>query len=66
MLIVSGELDHQVPDATSKAIFKRQQKNKEHPTEHTLIPDRGHSLTIDDGWQEVAQISVDCISRFVR
>jgi len=65
MLVISGELDHQAPDATSKAIFKRQKKNS-NPTEYALIPNRGHSLTIDDGWQEVAEVSLDFISRFVK
>ena len=27
---------------------------------------RGHSLTIDSGWQEVAQVCLDFIARFVR
>jgi non-heme chloroperoxidase len=66
MLIVSGELDHQVPDAVSQAIYKRQKKNKENVTEYALIPNRGHSLTIDDGWQEVAQTSLDFITQFVK
>jgi non-heme chloroperoxidase len=65
MLVISGELDHQAPDAISKAIYKRQSKNP-HPTEYALIPNRGHSLTIDDGWQEVAEVSLDFISRFVK
>ena len=30
------------------------------------MPDRGHSLTIDHGWQEVAQTSLDFIGRFVK
>jgi hypothetical protein len=29
------------------------------------MPHRGHPLTIDNGWQEVAQVSVDFIKRFV-
>jgi pimeloyl-ACP methyl ester carboxylesterase len=66
MLVISGELDHQAPDATSKAIYKRQLKNKHSDTEYALIPNRGHSLTIDDGWQEVAQVSLDFISRHVK
>ena len=37
-----------------KASFKKQAKNKDHVTEFEVIPDRGHSLTIDDGWKELA------------
>jgi non-heme chloroperoxidase len=66
LLVISGEKDHQAPDAIAKAIYKRQKKNKHAVTEYELIPNRGHSLTIDDGWQEVAQVSLDFISRFVK
>jgi len=66
MLIVSGELDHQAPPAISEANFKQQQKNTVSVTELVEIPGRGHSLTIDSGWQEVAQVCLDFIGRFVR
>ena len=66
LLVVSGELDHQAPDATSRAIYERQRKNEHAETEYTLIAGRGHSLTIDDGWEEVAQVSHEFISRFVK
>ena len=33
-------------------------------TEFAEIPGRGHSLTIDAGWTEVAQTSLDFIKRF--
>jgi non-heme chloroperoxidase len=29
------------------------------------MPNRGHSLTIDHGWQEVAQTALDFVKRFV-
>ena len=35
-------------------------------TEFQEIEGRGHSLTIDAGWREVAQVSLDFISRFVK
>jgi pimeloyl-ACP methyl ester carboxylesterase len=66
MLIISGARDHQAPDATSKAIYERQLKNEHAVTEYALIPDRGHSLTIDDGWQEVAEVAHDFIARFAK
>lgn len=66
MLIVSGEKDHQAPHAIANATFKKQGKNKENVTEFTEIPGRGHSLTIDSGWQQVAQTSLDFITRFVK
>ena len=44
----------------------RQQKNKVSTTEFHEMRGRGHSLTIDSGWQEVAQVCLDFIARFVR
>jgi non-heme chloroperoxidase len=66
MLIVSGELDHQVPWAIANATYKQQQKNEHAVTEIVEIAGRGHSLTIDSGWEEVAKTSLDFIQRFVR
>ena len=66
MLIISGELDHQVPWAIANATYKQQAKNEHAVTEIVEIPDRGHSLTIDSGWEEVARTTLDFIQRFVR
>jgi hypothetical protein len=33
-------------------------------TEIVKIPNRGHSLTIDSGWREVAQPALDFVRRF--
>jgi hypothetical protein len=32
-------------------------------TDLTEFPDRGHSLTIDSGWREVAQASLDWLGQ---
>jgi len=32
-------------------------------TEFRQFPDRGHSLTVDSGWSEVAQAAVDFLTR---
>ena len=64
LLIVSGEKDHTVPWAIANASFKRQKRN-EGVTEIVEIPDRGHSLTIDSGWREVADTALDFVKRFV-
>ncbi len=66
MLVVSGELDHQAPHAIAWATYEAQKKNGHVETEFTEIPNRGHSLTIDAGWQEVAQVCLDFVSRFVK
>ena len=58
-----GEKDHQVPWAIAHATYKEQSQNPG-VTEIAEIPGRGHSLTIDSGWQEVAQTCLDFIRRF--
>ena len=63
LLIISGGEDHTVPHAISHAAYQRQAHNPG-VTEFTEIPGRGHSLTIDDGWHEVAQTALDFIQRF--
>ncbi len=62
LLIVAGEKDHTVPLAITEAMFKVQSKNPG-ITEIVRVPDRGHSLVIDHGWKEVAEIAVEFIRR---
>jgi non-heme chloroperoxidase len=64
LLIIEGEKDHTVPWATPHAAYKRQKHNQS-VTEISRIPNRGHSLTIDSGWREVAQTALDFVKRFV-
>jgi pimeloyl-ACP methyl ester carboxylesterase len=63
LLIIDGEKDHTVPWAIANAAYKRQRRNPG-VTEIVKIPNRGHSLTIDHGWREVAQTALDFIKRF--
>jgi pimeloyl-ACP methyl ester carboxylesterase len=63
LLIIDGEKDHTVPWAIANASYKRQSKN-EAVTEIKQMPNRGHSLTIDSGWREVAQTALDFVKRF--
>jgi pimeloyl-ACP methyl ester carboxylesterase len=64
MLIISGELDHTVPWSISNASFKREKRN-DGVTEIAKMPNRGHALTIDSGWREVADTALSFIKRFV-
>jgi non-heme chloroperoxidase len=64
LLIISGEKDHTVPWAIANAAYKKQARN-ESVTEITEIPNRGHALTIDSGWREVADTALRFIKRFV-
>jgi pimeloyl-ACP methyl ester carboxylesterase len=64
LLIISGEKDHTVPWAIANASYKQQQDN-EGVTEITEMPNRGHALTIDKGWREVADKALAFVKRFV-
>jgi non-heme chloroperoxidase len=64
LLILDGEKDHTVPWAIANAAYKLQKRNSS-VTEIKKMPNRGHSLTIDHGWQEVAQTALDFVKRFV-
>ena len=63
LLIISGEKDHTVPWAIANASFKRQRRNPG-VTEIVEIKGRGHALTIDSGWQEVADTALAFVKRF--
>jgi non-heme chloroperoxidase len=65
LLIVSGERDQTVPRAISNAAFKKQRRNPG-ITEFIEIPQRGHALTIDSGWREVADTALTFIQRFTK
>ena len=64
LLIVSGEKDNTVPWAVANASFKRQKRNKA-VTEIVEMPGRGHALTIDSGWREVADTALAFVKRFI-
>jgi pimeloyl-ACP methyl ester carboxylesterase len=63
LLIISGEKDHVVPWAIANASFKQQEHNQG-VTEIVEIPGRGHALTIDSGWREVADRALTFVRRF--
>ncbi|MDB5946000.1 MAG: alpha/beta hydrolase [Ramlibacter sp.] len=63
LLIISGEKDNTVPWAIANASFKRQQRN-EGVTEIVEMANRGHALTVDSGWREVADTSLAFLQRF--
>jgi non-heme chloroperoxidase len=63
LLIISGEKDHTVPWAIANAAYKRQQHNP-NVTEIVELPGRGHALTIDSGWREVADTALAFVERF--
>lgn len=64
LLIIDGEKDNTVPWAIANASYKRQKRNPG-VTEIKKMAGRGHALTIDGGWKEVAETSLAFINRFV-
>jgi non-heme chloroperoxidase len=62
LLVTAGGKDHTVPKAISTATRKLYHKSPA-ITDFVEFPDRGHSLTIDSGWQEIAQYSLDWLSQ---
>jgi non-heme chloroperoxidase len=65
LLLISGEKDHTVPWAVTNASYKRQQRNQ-NVTEIIEIPGRGHALTIDSGWRDVADTALAFVRRFTQ
>jgi non-heme chloroperoxidase len=64
LLIISGEHDNTVPWAIANASYKKQKRN-DGVTEIVEMPGRGHALTIDSGWREVADTALAFVKRFV-
>jgi pimeloyl-ACP methyl ester carboxylesterase len=64
LLIISGEKDNTVPWAIANASY--QQERNDGVTEIVEMPNRGHALTIDGGWPEVAERALAFVQRFVK
>ncbi len=64
LLIIAGQKDHTVPWAIANASYKKQKRNGG-VTEISEVPTRGHALTVDSGWRDVADIALDFVQRFL-
>jgi non-heme chloroperoxidase len=64
LLVIFGEKDHTVPKAIAKASFNKEKQNPG-VTELVEMKNRGHALTIDGGWREVADTALAFVQRFV-
>jgi non-heme chloroperoxidase len=62
MLLVGSSQDHLVPLGVVRAEHARQQANP-NLTELVEVPDRGHSLTIDHGWPEIARLTTEFLEQ---
>jgi pimeloyl-ACP methyl ester carboxylesterase len=58
LLLISGMKDHTVPDVTTRSTLK-QYRDSTAVTELRQFEGRGHSLTIDSGWREVADATLE-------
>jgi non-heme chloroperoxidase len=65
LLIISGEKDHTIPWAVANSQFKHQDDNPG-VTEIVEMKGRGHALTIDNGWREVADTALAFVRRSLR
>ncbi|SOD70923.1 alpha-beta hydrolase superfamily lysophospholipase [Jatrophihabitans sp. GAS493] len=62
LLLIMGGQDHTVPEAITKSTLK-QYKHSTAVTDLLEFEDRGHSLTIDSGWLDVANASLDWLKK---
>jgi len=62
LLLTSGTEDHTVPLKVTKEVYKRYSKGQS-DTEFHEFEGRGHSLTIDAGWRDVAEVTLDWFGR---
>jgi pimeloyl-ACP methyl ester carboxylesterase len=61
LLLISGRRDHVVPDAVTRSAFRRY-RHSAAVTDLKRLAGRGHSLTIDSGWREVADIVLNWLT----
>jgi pimeloyl-ACP methyl ester carboxylesterase len=58
LLLISGKQDHTVPDVSTRSTLK-QYRDSAAVTELKQFEGRGHSLTVDHGWREVADATLE-------
>jgi pimeloyl-ACP methyl ester carboxylesterase len=61
LLLIMGGKDHTVPEAVTKSTLK-QYRHSDAVTDIFEFADRAHSLTIDHGWQDVADKSLSWLA----
>ena len=58
LLLTSGSEDHTVPKSVTLEVAKMYEKSPDSVTEYHEFHGRGHSLTIDSGWRDVADVAL--------
>jgi non-heme chloroperoxidase len=61
LLIIGGGKDHTVPEVVARAAYKLYSGSAA-VTEYHAFPDRGHSLVLDHGWREVADLTLSWLA----
>jgi pimeloyl-ACP methyl ester carboxylesterase len=59
LLLISGSVDHTVPEVVTKEVFKLYTDHTDSITEFHAFEGRGHSLVFDAGWKDVATDVLD-------
>ncbi|MEP6479396.1 MAG: alpha/beta hydrolase [Rhodoglobus sp.] len=62
LLLTSGTEDHTVPKAVTLEVFAMYKDSPASVTEYHEFEGRGHSLTIDSGWKDVAEVTLDWLA----
>jgi non-heme chloroperoxidase len=62
LLVTAGGQDHTVPPSISTSTRRLYHKSPA-ITDFVEFPDRGHSLTVDHGWRDVAQYALDWLGQ---
>ena len=61
LLIIGGGKDHTVPEVVARAAYNLYSGSGA-VTEYHEFPDRGHSLVLDHGWREVADLTLSWLA----
>lgn len=61
LLLISGTADHTVPDVSTRSTLKQYRRSGA-VTELKQLEGRGHSLTIDHGWKDVADAALQWLA----
>ena len=62
LLLTSGSVDHTVPAKVTREVFRLYADNTASSTEYHEFEGKGHSLTIDAGWSDVAEVVLDWLA----
>ena len=62
LLLTSGSVDHTVPAKVTREVFGLYSDNTASTTEYHEFEGKGHSLTIDAGWRDVAEVVLDWLA----